>query len=87
MMSVPMPMAKVEPGIAEAARQLSIDGGLRFASAIRTTDRLHKRGALDVAVPGGEVRLGFAAKGAGMICPNMATMLCFVTSDAVIAHA
>ena len=83
---VPLPMAKVEAGIAEAARQLSHDGGLRFASAIRTTDRLHKRGALDVEVPGGEVRLGFAAKGAGMICPNMATMLCFVTSDAVIAH-
>jgi glutamate N-acetyltransferase/amino-acid N-acetyltransferase len=77
-----LPMAKVEAGIAEAGLQLSADGGLRFASAIRTTDRLLKRGSLNVKVPGGEVRLGFAAKGAGMICPNMATTLCFVTSDA-----
>jgi len=81
---VPLPLERVERGIDEAARQLASDGGLRFASAIRTTDRGPKRGALSVRVPGGEVRLGFAAKGAGMICPSMATMLCFITSDAAL---
>lgn len=79
-----LPMAKIDHGIRAAAAELSAGGGLRFSSAIRTTDRHPKRGAIAVDVPGGEVRLGFAAKGAGMICPNMATMLCFITCDAVL---
>jgi glutamate N-acetyltransferase / amino-acid N-acetyltransferase len=80
-----LPIEKVETGIAEASAQLSADGGLRFSSAIRTTDRSLKRGSLHVKVPGGEVRLGFATKGAGMICPNMATTLSFVTCDAAVS--
>ena len=79
-----LPIDKVETGIEEASAQLSADGGLRFSSAIRTTDRSPKRGSLQVKVPGGEVRLGFATKGAGMICPDMATMLTFVTCDAAL---
>ena len=82
---VPLPVDRVERGIALAAASLSADGGLRFASAIRTTDRHQKRGALTLHLPEGEVRLGFAAKGAGMICPHVATMLCFVTCDAAVA--
>ena len=50
--------------------------------AIRTTDKHAKGGALAVELDEGLVHLGFAAKGCGMISPNMATMLCFVTCDA-----
>jgi glutamate N-acetyltransferase/amino-acid N-acetyltransferase len=80
----PLPMQRVEQGVRMAAAKLSTGGGGRFAAAIRTTDSSAKHGALALAFPQGEVRLGFAAKGAGMICPDMATMLCFVTCDAVV---
>jgi glutamate N-acetyltransferase/amino-acid N-acetyltransferase len=80
----PLPMPVVEKGIVRAAAKLAADGGEHFAAAIRTTDRTEKQGALTVRLSGGEVRLGFAAKGAGMISPNMATTLCFVTCDAVV---
>jgi glutamate N-acetyltransferase/amino-acid N-acetyltransferase len=82
----PLPMAVIEKGIRRASAGISEDGGEHFAAAIRTTDRSEKQGALSVAVRGGEVRLGFAAKGAGMIAPNMATTLCFVTCDAAVPH-
>jgi glutamate N-acetyltransferase / amino-acid N-acetyltransferase len=81
--ALPMPM--IERGIEHAAERIAADGGDRFAAAIRTTDRAAKHGALRVALNGGEVRLGFAAKGAGMISPNLATMLCFVTCDAALS--
>ena len=78
-------MPLIERGVVQAAARLTRDGGTRFAAAIRTTDRTPKHGALRLDLPEGEVRLGFAAKGAGMISPHMATMLCFVTCDAVVA--
>lgn len=87
---VPLPMDRIEAGITLAARELlggrqpGDEGAEAFASAIRTTDRHPKHGALEVALPEGTVRLGLAAKGCGMISPNMATMLCFVTCDAVV---
>ncbi len=84
---LPLPMDVIEKGIGKAAAKLADDGGEDFAAAIRTTDRSEKQGALSVAVKGGEVRLGFAAKGAGMISPNMATTLCFVTCDAAVSAA
>ena len=56
----------------------------RAATAIRTTDKHAKSGALDVELVEGVVHVGLAAKGCGMISPNMATMLCFVTCDAVV---
>jgi glutamate N-acetyltransferase / amino-acid N-acetyltransferase len=86
---LPLPMDKIEPGIAAAAAALT--GGAdakaaeHFAAAIRTTDKHAKTGALQVALPEGTVKLGFAAKGCGMISPNMATMLCFVTCDAAVS--
>ncbi len=80
----PLPMPIVEKGIRRAAARLDAEGGEQFAAAIRTTDRTEKQGALVVELHRGEVRLGFAAKGAGMICPNMATTLCFVTCDAAL---
>ena len=82
----PLPMERIEPGIAEAARHVRPGGGEHFAQSIRTTDRTPKRGALEVETPEGIVRLGVAAKGCGMISPNMATMLCFVTCDASLSE-
>ena len=84
---VPLPMEKIEPGIAAAARAVATRASEQFAAAIRTTDKYPKFGALDVALDEGTVHLGFSAKGCGMISPNMATMLCFVTCDAVVPAA
>jgi len=78
---VPMPIAAVLPGIDEAAASLSAAGGGAFSEAIVTTDRWPKRCTLRA----GGVTLSAQAKGAGMIEPNMATMLCFVQTDAVLA--
>ena len=55
-----------------------------FARAIMTTDAFHKISHREVSLPGGVVKLVGMAKGAGMICPNMGTMLCFITSDCAI---
>jgi glutamate N-acetyltransferase/amino-acid N-acetyltransferase len=81
---VPLPMEKIEKGIDKAAHALTPEGSHDFAAAIRTTDKHAKFGALDVDLPEGQVHLGFSAKGCGMISPNMATMLCFVTCDAAV---
>jgi len=78
---VPMPMSAVLPGIEAAAEGLSAEGGAVFSEAITTTDRWPKR--CTVTVDG--VTLSAQAKGAGMIEPNMATLLCFVQTDAVVA--
>ncbi len=60
-------------------------GGTRAAEAIMTTDTVVKEVAVRFPLGGKECRLGGIAKGSGMICPNMATMLCFLTTDAAIA--
>jgi glutamate N-acetyltransferase / amino-acid N-acetyltransferase len=80
---VPLPMHEVTRGIAAAARQLSAEGDGEFADAIRTTDAFAKRACLDVVLGAGTVRLTAQAKGAGMISPGFATLLCFVQSDVV----
>jgi glutamate N-acetyltransferase/amino-acid N-acetyltransferase len=80
---VPLPVDTVLAGIAEAASTLSEDGGTAFSDAILTTDRWPKRCTLRA----GGVTLSAQAKGAGMIEPNMATMLCFVQTDAVVEDA
>jgi glutamate N-acetyltransferase / amino-acid N-acetyltransferase len=77
---VPLPLSAVLPGIDEAAASLSAEGGAAFSDAILTTDRWPKRCALRA----GGVTLSAQAKGGGMIQPNMATMLCFVQTDAVV---
>ncbi len=73
------------PGIVDAVRRLSSDGGADFNRAICTTDRAPKGGAFRLRLSSGEVTIGAAAKGAGMIRPDMATMLAYVTTDASIA--
>ncbi len=77
---VPLPIEAVLPGIDEAAANLSAAGGGVFADAITTTDRWSKHCTLSL----GGVTLSAQAKGAGMMEPNMATMLCFVQTDAVV---
>ena len=80
---VPLPVDAVLVGIAEAASTLSEQGGNAFSDAICTTDRWPKRCTLRA----GGVTLSAQAKGAGMIEPNMATMLCFVQTDAIVENA
>jgi glutamate N-acetyltransferase/amino-acid N-acetyltransferase len=82
---VPLPMEKVRAGIERAVADLSREGGAAAARAILTTDTRPKEVALELKVRGRPVRLGAMAKGAGMIAPNMATMLAFFTTDAAVA--
>ncbi|HYV16238.1 MAG TPA: bifunctional glutamate N-acetyltransferase/amino-acid acetyltransferase ArgJ [Conexibacter sp.] len=82
---VQLPVDRVLDGLALAHEQLRPDGDKDFAEAIRTTDAFPKRASLRVELPSGEVRLSAQCKGAGMIQPNFATMLCFVQTDAALA--
>ena len=79
-----LPMAKIEKGIEKAAAKLGPDNGVEAAKAIMTTDTRRKECAMRFKVAGRKVTIGGMAKGAGMIHPNMATMLCFITTDANI---
>jgi len=83
-----LPMDKLLAGIPKAAALLdgSIEAGERFARAIMTTDTKLKEAALRCHVGGGIATLGGATKGAGMIAPQMATTLTFLTTDAKIAR-
>ena len=71
-------------GLADARGELGVEGDAAFAEAIRTTDDAAKRASLQVGLPSGTVRLAAQAKGAGMISPAFATMLCFVQTDAAL---
>jgi glutamate N-acetyltransferase / amino-acid N-acetyltransferase len=82
---VPLPADPITKGILAARGQLTAEGDEPFGEAIRTTDLFPKRTAVDVALPSGTVRVTAQAKGAGMISPAFATMLCFVQTDAGLA--
>ena len=79
-----LPMEKITAGIEKAAHHLAPDGSRLAAEAIRTTDTFPKEAAVTVEMSDGPVRIGGIAKGSGMIAPNMATMLAFVTTDAAV---
>lgn len=79
-----LPLEKMKSGIKEAVNQLSIQGGAEAAEAILTTDTRKKEIAISVNLNGKEFRIGGIAKGSGMIHPNMATMLSFITTDLAI---
>lgn len=81
---VPLPVERVERGIAAAAAQLSETGSDQAARAILTTDTFPKTVAVAVNLGGVTVRIGAIAKGSGMIHPNMGTTLCFLTTDGTI---
>ena len=72
-------------GILQARSQLRREGDVEFQQAIQTTDRFEKRANLEVELTTGSVRLCAQCKGAGMISPRFATMLCFVQTDAALA--
>jgi len=82
---VALPMDAVIRGVAGAARSLRADGDIDFAAAMQTTDAFEKRASLSVALGGGTVHLSAQAKGAGMISPRFATLLCFVQTDAELS--
>ena len=81
---VNLPMDKLEAGIKAAASELSTEGSRNAGNAIITTDTYSKTCTLEVEIGGKAVRFGAIAKGSGMIQPNMATMLCYITTDAAI---
>ena len=72
-------------GISELPKLLSADGGTDAALAIMTTDTKVKEISFEIEIAGKPVRFGAIAKGSGMIHPNMATMLSFITTDAAIS--
>lgn len=81
---VPLPMDHVHQGIKGAFKHLNGGDDRATAEAILTTDQTPKRVCLEMPLPTGVVRIGGIAKGSGMIAPNMATMLAFITTDAQI---
>jgi glutamate N-acetyltransferase/amino-acid N-acetyltransferase len=82
MIGVELPMALIRQHVNNI--KLSLDGGSKFAKAIMTTDTRSKEVAVSIDIKGTKITIGGAAKGVGMIHPNMATMLGFLTTDALI---
>jgi len=82
-----LPVERIEAGLPAALAALRSDGWALAAEGIMTTDTLPKAASRQVAIGGRKVTVTGIAKGAGMIRPNMATMLGFVATDAVIAPA
>jgi glutamate N-acetyltransferase/amino-acid N-acetyltransferase len=85
---VPLPIAAIESSVSSLADSIRPDAAGHEAAleAIMTTDTRKKAGALEVELGGGTVRIGAMVKGSGMIHPNMATMLCFITTDGAISR-
>ena len=79
---VPIPMDTLLAGLDPLAEALSSEGGAAAATAILTTDLIDKQIALEANLGGQTVRIGGMAKGSGMIHPNMATMLGYLSCDA-----
>jgi glutamate N-acetyltransferase / amino-acid N-acetyltransferase len=82
-----LPIDKITEGIQELAGKLSAHGGTDAAEAIMTTDTFSKEIAVQLNLDSAVVTIGGMCKGSGMISPNMATMLGFVTTDASISRA
>jgi glutamate N-acetyltransferase/amino-acid N-acetyltransferase len=80
----PLPMNKIETGIPNLVNALNENGSKDAAEGILTTDTFTKTVDVEISVSGTKVRLVGIAKGAGMIHPDMATMLAFITTDAAI---
>src|SRR5471032_1851776 len=82
----PLPVAKVVAGLPAAVANLKADNWFNAAEAIMTTDTQPKAGSRSVSIGGHAVTLTGISKGAGMIRPNMATMLGFLAFDAKVAQ-
>ena len=82
----PLPVGLMERALDRLVRSLAPGKGREAATAIMTTDTRSKEAAVEIELPGGgSVRLGGMTKGAGMIAPNMATMLAYLTTDAAVS--
>jgi len=81
----PLPMDKVRAGLPRLVKGLSPQGGRHAAEAILTTDTVPKEAALRLEVAGRPVTIGGIAKGVGMLEPHLATMFCFMATDAMVA--
>ncbi|MFV9510554.1 bifunctional ornithine acetyltransferase/N-acetylglutamate synthase [Tepidibacillus sp. LV47] len=79
-----LPMERIVEGIAKLPDSISSENGLAFGEAILTTDTFVKSLAIEIGIEGKKITIGGTAKGSGMIHPNMATMLAFITTDANI---
>src|SRR5690349_3197466 len=79
---VPLPLEQITEGLRSAAGRLAPDGGPDAARAIMTTDTRPKHCAVRIETPAGMITVGGIAKGAGMIHPDMATLLAVLTTDA-----
>jgi glutamate N-acetyltransferase/amino-acid N-acetyltransferase len=84
---VPLPMERFEEHLPKLVGQLAADQAAAVAEAIRTTDAFPKTATREVVIDGHRCRIVGLAKGAGMIHPDMATMLAFVMTDAALAGA
>ena len=84
-----MPVEKIVSGISKAAGKISVSGvsGLNFTKAIMTTDTRAKIAVRQIEIRGKKITIAGTVKGAGMIAPNMATTLLFITTDANISKA
>ncbi len=82
----PLPMDKIRAGIPKLVKALSPQGGRAAAEGIMTTDTRRKEAAIRVEIGGRAVTLGGIAKGAGMIYPHLATMFCFMATDAALTR-
>lgn len=83
---LPMPMMRIEPRYEALIEGLGDKKGNDVALSIITSDTYEKEFAISFEIGGKRVRIGGCAKGAGMINPNMATMLCFITTDANVGQ-
>ncbi|MBQ8716403.1 MAG: bifunctional glutamate N-acetyltransferase/amino-acid acetyltransferase ArgJ, partial [Clostridia bacterium] len=81
----PLDIAPIAAGVPQLVKELSANGGEAAAEGIMTTDTVKKEVAVEFELGGKVCRLGGIAKGSGMIHPNMATMLVFLTTDAAIS--
>lgn len=84
---VKLPIVKVQAGIKQLLGALQPSGGHALAEAMMTSDTVPKEVAVAVSYRGRTIHVGGVAKGAGMIHPQMATMLCLLTTDAAIPRA
>ena len=82
---VPLPVAKIAAAAPRAVAELSRENHSAAAQAIMTTDLMAKEYAVELPIKNKRITIGGMAKGSGMIHPNMATMLCFITTDASIS--
>ncbi len=80
----PLPMDRIRSGLPRLVKTLSPQGGRHAAEAIMTTDTVPKEAAIRIDVGGRPVTIGGIAKGVGMLEPHLATMFCFLATDALI---